>query len=309
MKYLLNECSLAESTAVTTWLQADAGNEKYFNELLQVWQQGAVLGKESDINTDAAWQRFQHKINPTVAASKTRTIITWQRVAAIFILVAGLAFIAYWRMTDTIKPVVAMATDAVLTDTLPDGSVVTLNKGASLQYPAAFTKDKRPVQLKGEAFFAITPNKNKPFEITVNDVLVRVVGTSFNIKTVGNRTEVIVETGRVEVIRNKQRVLLNPGEQIITGAENEPLKKDTVSDGMYNYYRTKEFVCNNTPLWKLVEKLNEAYKTTIIIDNPELKQLLLTATFSNESLDKVLEVVALTFSIKVVKEGDRILLR
>jgi ferric-dicitrate binding protein FerR (iron transport regulator) len=82
-----------------------------------------------------------------------------------------------------------------------------------------------------------------------------------------------------------------------------------VEDKLYNYYRSKEFVCDDTPLWKLVEVLNEAYGVNIVIENKELRGLRLNTTFNNESLDTILDIVSQTFGITYTKEADRIILK
>ena len=145
--------------------------------------------------------------------------------------------------------------------------------------------------------------------INVNDVQIKVVGTSFNVRSEAGVTEVIVETGIVQVTRNNKMVELRPAEKIKLGVKDSALVKERVEDKLYNYYRSKEFVCDDTPLWKLVEVLNEAYGANIIIENPKLRSLPLTTTFNNESLDKILEVISATFDITVTREGDRIILK
>jgi ferric-dicitrate binding protein FerR (iron transport regulator) len=87
------------------------------------------------------------------------------------------------------------------------------------------------------------------------------------------------------------------------------MTEEKVSDQLYKYYRTKEFVCDDTPLWKLVQVINEAYHSQVIIGNPALKDMTLTTTFHNESLEQVLNVISITFNIKVVKEGNTIILQ
>ena len=82
--------------------------------------------------------------------------------------------------------------------------------------------------------------------------------------------------------------------------------KQQVTDELYNYYRTKEFVCNNTPLWRLADVLGEAYGVHIIITDERLRSLPLTTVFKNESLDNILLVISETFNIKVEREGNTI---
>ena len=149
--------------------------------------------------------------------------------------------------------------------------------------------------LKGEAFFNIAPDKKKPFTIHVNDVDVTVVGTSFNIKSKNGKTEVVVETGIVRVTKAGETIELRAGEKTKMADADNAMEKEKVTDKLYNYYRTKEFVCDNTPLWKLVEVLNDAYNAHIVIGREELRDIPITSPFYNESLDRVLEVISLTF--------------
>jgi len=232
------------------------------------------------------------------------------RIAALFILIAGAAVFGYLMFTG--KPVenlVVASQKAPVIDTLPDGSVVTLNKHSSVNYPSKFKGDTRTITLKGEAFFNITPNKKKPFIIHVNDVSIKVVGTSFNVRSEGGVTEVIVETGVVQVTRNNNTVELKPAEKLKIEQQDSIMVKEEVEDKLYNYYHSKEFVCYDAPLWKLAEALSQAYEVNIVIETESLRRLKLTTTFNNESLDRILEVISHTFDIQVIKEKDRILLK
>ena len=155
--------------------------------------------------------------------------------------------------------------------------------------------------MKGEAFFNVTPNKKKPFVISVNDVQITVVGTSFNVKTINGNTDVVVETGVVKVTRAGKTVELKANEEVIVNAKDSALTKEKVSDQLYKYYRTKEFVCDDTPLWKLVEVINEAYSSHIVIGNPALRDMSINTTFNNESLEQILNVISLTLNIKILR--------
>lgn len=198
----------------------------------------------------------------------------------------------------------ARTTDNIVTDTLPDGSMVTLNKTSSLSYPSAFEGKKRSVKLTGEAFFKVTPDKKKPFVIAVNDVEVTVVGTSFNIKTINGFTEVIVETGIVRVTRAGKTIELHPNERLQTN-ETDTLGKETIKDKLYNYYSSKEFICDDTPLSKLVDILNQAYQSNIVIGRKELRDQRINITLKNESLDRVLELISETVNAKVTRNNDQ----
>jgi transmembrane sensor len=94
---------------------------------------------------------------------------------------------------------------------LPDSSTVVLQPGATLSYPSEFTTASREVILTGEAFFEVTKDEARPFLVFSNNLVTRVVGTSFVVKT-GNETEseVSVLTGKVIVTQNEEHKRLLP---------------------------------------------------------------------------------------------------
>ena len=100
--------------------------------------------------------------------------------------------------------------------TLPDGSTVYMNAGARLSYSKQFGRKNREVQLTGEAFFDVTPDKKRPFSISAGNAVIRVLGTSFNVNSSNkeNQVEVYVSTGIVELSESgnqNNRVLIHPG--------------------------------------------------------------------------------------------------
>lgn len=313
VKYLLGEATATERVAVEEWLAASDANRDHFAQLQQVWERSKALAATKEVDEEAAWQRFRTRIHagqPKVVVKPLQSS-GWWRIAALLVLLIGAAFFAYTWLTREapVQELSLRATDQPLSDTLSDGSVVMLNKHSAISYPSKFKGATRLVALQGEAFFTVTPNKELPFVVQVNDVTIRVVGTSFNVRSEGGETEVIVETGIVQVTRGGKTVELRPKEKVIVQPRDTTLVKEAETEALYNYYRTREFVCDNTPLWKLVEVLNEAYDANIVIERPALRSLPLTTTFSNESLDHILEVIAMTFDIEVSREGNAIRLR
>lgn len=310
VKYLLEEVTPDEKKQVENWILSDAANKKHYEDFKLIWNESKRLEKRSMVNEEEAWQRFQNRVKTRQLKPLRKMQFSWMRIAALFILITGAGLLAYNLLDrdEEAKTIALLSKEMVITDTLPDGSVVTLNKNSSLSYPEVFSDTIRSIKLSGEAFFNVSPNKKKPFVIHVNDVQIRVVGTSFNVKSSNATTEVIVETGIVEVKRQTNTVRLIKDEKIIV-KQDSVLKKDIVEDKLYNYYRTKEFACDETPLWKLVTVLNEAYNAQIVIENKSIRNLPLTTTFNNESLDNILKVISETFSITVSKEGNKIVLK
>ncbi len=314
VKHLLQEANTEEQTLVNDWIHASEENKRYYDHFSLIWEQSKYQAVQSTVDTDAAWQRFQQRVQP--AEAKTTKVIEmprrnlgWMRIAAMLVILLGSGWLIYnFSGVGGNNMIAVNSENEVKICNLPDGSVVTLNKNSSLSYPASFKGNTRDIELHGEAFFDVAPDKSKPFVISVNDVEVKVVGTTFNVKNTTEKTEVVVETGIVEVSKQKNMVKVNPKEIAVVMKNEAPVKK-TNTDELYNYYRTREFVCNATPLWRLVDVLNEAYSADIVIENTRVKNLPLTTTFHNEPLDGILQVVSETLDIKVEKNGNRIILK
>lgn len=310
VKYLLGECTPEEQDAIRQWTDANADNRKYYEQLKLIWNLSKGLAASKQADENKAWRRFQQRIHQPEQPSLSIKRFKWLRIAAMVLIIAGACGLALTLIFDSPAQEISLASkESIVTDTLPDGSVITLNKRSNLTYPGKFKGDKRLVSLQGEAFFTVTPDRNKPFIIQSDKVVITVVGTSFNVRNQNNTTEVIVETGIVKVSQGKKSVQLMPGDKATINQDDAVIVKNKQQDKLYNYYRTREFVCDNTPLWKLVYTLNEAYDAQIEIDNPQIRNLPINTTFNNESLDRILEIVRLTFNISVTRAGDKIILR
>ena len=76
--------------------------------------------------------------------------------------------------------------------TLSDGSSVLLQPNSKLSYPKIFTGNERKVYLSGEGFFEISKNPKKPFFVYANEIVTKVVGTSFRVKAYSDQPDVEV---------------------------------------------------------------------------------------------------------------------
>jgi len=311
VKHLLGETTAGEQAGVEAWMNENAANRKYYEQFKLIWDSSKQLAARSTVDEHAAWMRFQQRVaaaqRPANKTIPLRGSLNWMRVAAVLILLVGGLWMANYLSGTTTATL--QANNEVITETLPDGTTVTLNKGAVLKYNSRMRGDTRKVTLTGEAFFDVAPDKNKPFVITAGDADIKVVGTSFNVKTTHQKTEVIVETGIVEVRKEQNAVTLRPNEKATVLESSDAPVKGEVEDVLYNYYRTKELVCKNTPLWRLADVLNDAYNVNITIGDARVKDMQLTTTFKNESLDSILDIISRTLNVRVERNGKNIVIR
>lgn len=131
---------------------------------------------------------------------------------------------------------------------LPDGTAVWLNAATSLRYPTAFNGNERVVVLRGEAYFEVAKNTDKPFRVQIDEhTAVEVLGTHFNIHAYSDENQISTTLleGKVMMTRSDaslRRVVLNPGQQAVAGrgelALNKQVNIDQVmawKNGMFNF--------------------------------------------------------------------------
>jgi transmembrane sensor len=333
IKYLLAEASPDERIRVELWLDADAANHARFEQFKAVWaisRQTAATPVPQD--TQAAWKELRQRLNRSTNGARAttngaRATTPLWRIAAVFAGILLLGAGGYLVLTKAVHRATSMpvaiappSTSPVeetfptarqpQTITLPDQSVVTLNRHSLLSYSKSEAQGLT-VHLRGEAFFSIAHHPQKPFVVQVNDLRIKVLGTTFEVRGATNQgaAEVIVETGAVRVTNGADSLVVQAGEKIIV-QPNSPLHKQPIRDRLYGYYLGRPLVCDSVPLRRVVEVLNEAYNAHLTIGRTELNDLPLTTVFRhNESLDRILSVIAATFDLTVVRQGQSIILQ
>lgn len=306
VKYLLDEASTAERQEVEHWIAADPSHQKYLDDFRAILEKSQMADVD-DEKDYAALDRLHARMR-TEKTIPTKSLFTRTRAIAAVLFITVASWLTYTLVNQNNKQIYVQSLSSIITQTLPDGSLVTLNKQSSLSYPAKFNGKTRPIKLDGEAFFNVSSNKDQPFIIEANGVTVQVVGTSFNVKSNKAQTQVIVETGIVKVSKANQAIELRPGEKVNV-ADNTTLTKEINRGKLYNYYYSKKLVCDKTPLSELVPVLNEIFNANIIISNSKLKDLEISTTFENDSLQEILNVIETTFNVEVEYKGNQILLK
>lgn len=314
VKYIVGETTEEEARHVQEWIASDEKHRKTYDHYMAIWEHSKSSERVPEPDLEAAWQRFVEKRTTAVrhADVPVRRSIVLKRPFRNMIGVAAavlVMFAAWWAFIR--KDNMSFETIAASeTYTLPDQSVVTLNSRSRLWYEKSFNRKERQVAMTGEAFFDVAKNRQKPFLVRVDDIEVRVLGTSFNIRSDVSETEIVVESGSVKVSRGKDNYLLEPGDKLLFSGKGTKASVSRVNNQLYQYYRTNMFVCDGTPLSQLAESLGQAYGVKVRIGDQKLKAQQLTGKFPRtNTIEPILETVALTLNATVVKENDVYILK
>lgn len=193
---------------------------------------------------------------------------------------------------------------------MPDGTVVTLNAATEIKYPNLFAGDIRLVEIDGEAFFEVMPDKDKEFIVRTSTADVKVLGTSFNIKAYNEDENLVltVQIGKVQVDIPDASMKFLANEQLVYNKTNkEYLKRGENSERATAWIQGKLYF-NRTPIHSVAQKLMRIYNCNIEFSPGGVYDDYIYGDHDNESLESVLKSIEYSTGIKYKKEGGKIIL-
>ncbi|WP_057939093.1 FecR family protein [Algoriphagus resistens] len=175
---------------------------------------------------------------------------------------------------------------------LPDQTVVWLNSGSSLEYPETFDSTVRLVRLKGEGFFEVSENAQKPFMVNSDSLITIALGTSFNINA-KNPTEIRVSlvTGKVAINYQCDSLdfFLNPGEELrYETTNNEGRVKGFNTENVLGW-KTGKLIFTRSTLKEVKKGLEEWYGVEISLAGSPKEEWRFNGKFENQTLENVLK--------------------
>ncbi|MFC5411166.1 FecR family protein [Larkinella bovis] len=299
-------------------------------QLIQELQQ-AEENRTLPVNEEQTWKRIREN---TIDADlhfglpKKRYWLKALGAGMAAALVTGWLWVGFATSKTTYTKLVAKASekntliekvnfnDTPLKIILEDSSIVYLKKNSRFSYPAHFTAKARETFLSGEAFFQITHNPKKPFYVYSNELVTKVLGTSFDIKAFDNeeQVQVKVRTGRVSVYNQKpirlvseesQSLILFPNQQVIFNRETERLSKHLVADPLpiQSVAAGEKRYFEDVPAATVLQALEKRYGVRILYDEELLSKCIITTTLRMQPLTDQLEVICQTIGA-TYKEMD-----
>jgi transmembrane sensor len=195
---------------------------------------------------------------------------------------------------------------------LTDGTTVYLNQSSKFYYPGKFRNKTREIQLIGEAFFKVAKDKKHPFIVHACGAVIKVLGTSFNIKAKDSSSVyVAVLSGKVSLSSEKdvsKTIQLEKGEIGIYNIKTKQLDKSKYTDVNFLAWETGILKFNNQPLGEITKVLSDYYSRKIEVE-PSMYNRLITVSFDKQPLDEALKILEITLDIKVDINANRILLK
>ena len=305
--YLEGKLSIEERIAFDQQMQSSPDFKKEVDDIRFIWETTAELKLHKQINTQQNWK----KISKQIATDKyKKKILSFIRTAAAVLLIPDL-FATYtlfntvreWNNIPVEQVELNTAYGLISKITLPDGSEVWLNSGSSISYPKRFTKNKRSVQLAGEAYFKVTSDKSNRFDVTTaNGLQVSAFGTEFNVKAYEDedKIEATLAKGHIEVSEIGQPVsrTLRPGEQVTYYKNTSKMEVDKVNLAVETSWKDGKMIFRRANMNEVVQRLARHFNVDIKLEGEELYDYKYSATFTTETLHEVLLLLEKTAPIK-----------
>ena len=314
-RFLAGEMSSKEEIAFREEIESNPVQHSELNNMEKTWKYFDNNASERNSDSVKAWNHLKQRLEDDglledqAAVHRRRSIGSPLKAAASILLILSIGIPALYfgiiRNGNDESVMSHFSEQGVSTVDLPDGSRVFLNEGAEIDYPSSFGQE-RSVKLDGEAFFEVMSDPVNPFIVRSGNVVVSVLGTSFNVKTMKKSpdVEVFVEAGKVRMSLedSEQSVTLEPGE--IGYTEDSKLSLLEQSDPNYISWKTKDFKFVETKLLEVLLELEESYHVRINTELLELENMMITTSYRGQSIEAILETIGAAFNLTVNNRDD-----
>lgn len=285
------------------WMLCHADDNDAIEAMQTLWNRN--FG-HSDRNVDNAdLISFMTMLNNKIASEKKpapgRHLLRYAAAVAVFLVSSVLIFLAGTTMAPEVTSL-ATADGSVGRYTLPDGSTVVLNANSRLTYTKGGIAGsfRRKVELEGEAYFDVVRDSSHPFTVDISDATVRVLGTSFDVRSYAGSgtTEVVLLKGKVSVTpkyesRRDSAVTLTPGMMLSIGRNNGQCTVTSVNATDYCQWHTPRIKLENKTLSAVLVNIGRRYCLDLDLDTDLDLDRRLTLTLSTaDDIDQTMAVIA-----------------
>lgn len=297
-KYFIGEADKDEISLVESWRSESESNAKAFLEAKTVW-----------LNSGVEIQAPEGVLNEILKESSAKQVSfimrSWVKYASAAVLILAISLLFVLNQN--------ASTDTFSSKKLNDGSEIALHGTSSLEV-LTFNDHIREVKVSGKAYFDIERDESRPFIIHTENAKIEVLGTTFLIDTYGNKTEVCVESGLVELSKNingksEVAVTLTSGEMGLVNNVNKGIIKKNNNNLNYLAWKTKIISFNESSMSEVKAVIEDVYGIEITFENPAFKACKLTAKLNKKKAKDAVEIIARTFGAEFEYTNGKAILK
>jgi len=303
-KLFAGEATQAEINEINAWRNESAEHERYFNESRECWLLAEEAPLSESIGKNRTWEQIAARIGSwtperTYSKGMLLRMVSVAAVVAVFLTSSIFLVSGYRKRTafaESAKEVVITAPAGQKAKILlPDRSGVWLNSGAVLSYRTDFGATDRTVKISGEAFFDVSRDESKPFLVEAGDLVVRVLGTRFNVNSAAESKNTFVSllSGSVDVVSAKNGSLiasLSPGQKVAVDKRTFDSRVAECDVALESIWQSEQLKIRMEPLAEVIRKMEYWYGVEIDL-LPSANDELYWFTVKDQSITEMLNLI------------------
>jgi len=290
----------------------DPENRRIFNLENEIWQQAEIHTRPYSYNADQAWQKISQRLSlkenvsrDIILLNKSQFRLFVAAASLIFLIMLGGISFQLFRKASVQQQ---LKNQTIISSNigekshifLSDSTEVFLNSKSMLSFGGSFNIRDREIYLSGEAFFNVSSNAQKPFVVNIDKLQITATGTRFNVSGYNddNRIEATLEEGHIYVsVEEEKKIYMKAGEQLVYYRDSKEVVLHQVLTNTYTAWKENELRFMDAPLEEVMRKIGRKFNVDIEIENQQISNLKYTATFIDESIEEILQMLKMVSPI------------
>ncbi|MEM7371713.1 MAG: FecR domain-containing protein [Bacteroidota bacterium] len=258
-------------------------------------------------------QRSEQTLSQQSSSLRLQRIPYRQLAVASIVLLLATALGWWWTNQSDSIHTYSTAYGEWQTVILPDSSRVKLNANSELSISRNWKEESnRTVWLTGEAYFEILrkPTSGATFTVIADEVSVEVLGTSFNVNSRGEKTEVFLEEGKIRLAAGNEETFMVPGDFIAYSADiNQFVEKRQHATKPYSSWKDGVLVVQESPIREIFNKIEDIYGIEFQVKDSSVLETTTTVRLPMDKLEIALPILEKTLGRKIQQKEKRLIVQ
>ncbi len=312
IRHLEHKSDLDESRRLWEWIGESEENRAGYYRMVELWALRSTKKFSAETEIEGAVRTFNAAVGSRSGNRRMKRLLAFTSSAAAVLAVA-LILIGASAVRQHFKwhSMATGADDRVQQFHLADGTKVFLNNSSEISFRNDFNSRSRHVKLRGEAYFEVVTDPLRPFTVSAEGLDVRVLGTSFNVRT-GDRVETALEKGRVELQDRKGNMLtaMKPGQIACYDPLSGEIMVETANTARYTSWRFDQDVYESVSMREIVGVIEERFGVSVSLSNDLLdKSLYRLVIAADDSLREVMETLGYIASVDYAIGDNHVMIK
>ncbi|WP_192348855.1 FecR family protein [Algoriphagus sp. Y33] len=323
INYLKGKASIQEEQEFRRWLE-EPGSKRHFEEVLEKYWRLTSSSTIDDVNYYEILNSIHNRIEmstPQRKYEKKALLFKSLRVAASVLLILFCSYV----LIDSFKEKGSIKTDQLqlqvtsttrttgpgekLTLIMSDKTKVVVNSDSEISFTSEYGIKDRVIHLKGEAFFEVASDPNKPFKVISEETTTKALGTQFNVYSRDQSHRIALVEGKVAVINRSNQIELTPG---LMASWNPKAKvEEGISVHAFDIenvtaWKENKLVFDKKPFADILEDLSHWYSVDFEIDNGVDVNKKVIGSFQNKNLKDLLTGLGFSLNFDFAIDQNRV---